>query len=577
MHETFPQIPVSTWQRSQTPSFSQSQLASQLSLNRGDISSQDSQVTDKENAPPLTTRTPDRPPVPPFNSTTSPSTTQHTSTADKDAPYVLPPELAQLHQSIVDTLRRNFPLHPPYTIQRLAELILRPKKNYRFVGPYLRALDRVVNVSSNVNQYPLASGPSPYSSLPNGGGFSPPVALTADELGSDESLGGALLTPIPWLSATDSSSPSPMTRSRANTTGSLGEGMKLQNESSDMVIGPAGKPVKVETVSVVNGALTSPLMAGQQESAGATAMETDAAVAANQQLKDEEAASKGEMAGARDDEGDVAMTGHNAGSMEPDSKETLVGDGPNQASTAADDETPHARGPEAITAEDTGKVDGSAGSKLDFVKAAGKTDVAAATTTPAEAAKPLDTAAAESERPPSLKRSADTPPEGEASAAAPKLRARTRSQSMTAARDDGRKRSSRKDDAGGEGRASLASAPAALAGEQSGAAAEGDEGDAAAEAQQSDTLAVAALDGANGSAAGAAGADAGGQRALGLTAMEHGDGDGAQDRGTGRQGNTGNVVDEAMEGTEARTDAATTEENGGGQQRSQRDTEMTEG
>lgn len=115
-------------------------------------------MTDKENAPPAS----DRPPVPPFNSA--------------DAPYVLPLELAQLHQSIKDTLQKSFTDHPPYTLQRLSELILQPKKHYRFLGPYLRALDRVVNVSSNVNHYPLTTGP--HSNLVNGGGPTPPNSGT---------------------------------------------------------------------------------------------------------------------------------------------------------------------------------------------------------------------------------------------------------------------------------------------------------------------------------------------------------------------------------------------------------------
>jgi hypothetical protein len=158
---------LSAWQTSQTPSLNASQLASQPSLKRGDPLSQESQVTDKENAPPPS----DRPPVPPFNPSIT-STIQPTST---DTPYVLPPDLAQLHQGIKDTLREHFPTQPPYTIQRFAELIIWPKRSYRFVGPYLQALDRVVNVSSNVTQYPLAT-----TNLLNGSS-SPPIALTAEE------------------------------------------------------------------------------------------------------------------------------------------------------------------------------------------------------------------------------------------------------------------------------------------------------------------------------------------------------------------------------------------------------------
>lgn len=114
----------------------------------------------------------------------------------------------------------------------------------------------------------------------------------------------------------------------------------MQNESSDMVTGPDGKQVKVETVSVVNGSLasSSSLTPGQNntdEIGQALTTDGDSAVAANQQLKDEAAASKDDVT---------------------ENKPT--------------EETPHARGPDAITAEDTGKVDTGAGP--DFVKAAGK-------------------------------------------------------------------------------------------------------------------------------------------------------------------------------------------------------------
>ena len=93
---------------------------------------------------------------------------------------------------------------PPHTIQRLAELILRPTAHYRTLPAYLRAVDRVVSVTSGVDVFPF-NGPSSASAQPNGLMHPPNSAGTylatdyTTGLGSDESLGGALLTPIPWL------------------------------------------------------------------------------------------------------------------------------------------------------------------------------------------------------------------------------------------------------------------------------------------------------------------------------------------------------------------------------------------
>jgi hypothetical protein len=124
--------------------------------------------------------------------------------------------------SISSTLRSCFSQNPPHTIQRLAELVLYPNKHYKTLPAWLRAVDRVVAVSSTADIFPLPHAqPLPNSvidaSLLNGttngdetgtgtggGGIlwenSKERANGIDAgLGSDESLGGALLTPIPWL------------------------------------------------------------------------------------------------------------------------------------------------------------------------------------------------------------------------------------------------------------------------------------------------------------------------------------------------------------------------------------------
>ncbi|ODM22726.1 hypothetical protein SI65_00315 [Aspergillus cristatus] len=113
----------------------------------------------------------------------------------------LPAPLALLLDSIKFTLRSLFSSKPPHTIQRLAELILHPNAHYRTLPAYLRAVDRVVSVTSSAEIFPLqvqASTGQP-NGVTNGGRSS---GLLFDHTpGSDESLGGALLTPIPWLNA----------------------------------------------------------------------------------------------------------------------------------------------------------------------------------------------------------------------------------------------------------------------------------------------------------------------------------------------------------------------------------------
>lgn len=113
----------------------------------------------------------------------------------------LPSPLASLLDSIKSTLRSLFSSKPPHTIQRLSELILHPNAHYRTLPAYLRAVDRVVSVTSSAEIFPLqvqASTSQP-NGVTNGGGSS---GLLFDHApGSDESLGGALLTPIPWLNA----------------------------------------------------------------------------------------------------------------------------------------------------------------------------------------------------------------------------------------------------------------------------------------------------------------------------------------------------------------------------------------
>ena len=123
-------------------------------------------------------------------------------------PGSLPTNVAGLLNEVTSTLTLNFPAYPPHTVQRLAELVMGPKQHYRSVVSYLHALDRVVHVTSGANRYPLPPAvpdQAALSQLVNGGGSGAgssgvlSINTAAARVGSDEALGGALLTPIPWL------------------------------------------------------------------------------------------------------------------------------------------------------------------------------------------------------------------------------------------------------------------------------------------------------------------------------------------------------------------------------------------
>ncbi|KAJ5496090.1 hypothetical protein N7539_001206 [Penicillium diatomitis] len=139
---------------------------------------------------------------------TSQSASEPLETTGTETTGTLPPPLALLLRSTRSSIQTFFTEKPPHTVQRLAELILHPSAHYKSLPAYLRAVDRVISVTSGADVFPLsasnntkdqANGITP-NSLNSAGAFS--TADYASALGSDESLGGALLTPIPWLSGT---------------------------------------------------------------------------------------------------------------------------------------------------------------------------------------------------------------------------------------------------------------------------------------------------------------------------------------------------------------------------------------
>ncbi|KAL2820195.1 hypothetical protein BDW59DRAFT_174543 [Aspergillus cavernicola] len=167
--------------------------------------------SNKENAAPPDLQTPPRPPpsslIPPSSTERVPDSLP-ASQAGVSNP-ILPAPLLLILQSSQLTIRSLFTSKPPHTIQRLAELILRPNTHYRTLPAYLRAIDRVVSVTSSADIFPLPMQSGAATAQPNGtiNGSEHTFMLSDNALGSDESLGGALLTPIPWLN--NPSSPGP--------------------------------------------------------------------------------------------------------------------------------------------------------------------------------------------------------------------------------------------------------------------------------------------------------------------------------------------------------------------------------
>ncbi|KAE8450617.1 hypothetical protein EG329_005961 [Mollisiaceae sp. DMI_Dod_QoI] len=288
----------------------------------------------KEDFSPPTTSAPSSRPIPsspPTQSTTGEPSSQNSSqstnkeNAPPTTPTTFPPEIQNLIKSITSTLNSLFTRYPPHTIQRLSELILYPKQHYRTLASYLHALDRVVHVTSGAHIFPLPPAipdPSSLSLLSNGTSGVDPLSIswsnpastpTASTLGSDESLGGALLTPITWLNRNGTGTHSPM------------EG-EVKTESTEMIEGPNG-PGGIETVSVsVNGISSTTTSSTDSDLAG---LRAEGGITQGELLRQEQRAGVVPAAQLQGNRGD--SDGH-----------------------GEDDEMPHARGPDQMTMEDMG-------------------------------------------------------------------------------------------------------------------------------------------------------------------------------------------------------------------------------
>lgn len=265
-----------------------------------DPSSQDSQ---KENA------VPDSPTIsaPAETSTLSETSVPPQADAISAPPGTLPPQIISVLNTIRGNLRTNFPNAPPHTAQRLAELILRPRAHYRMLPSWIRALDRVISVSSPTTVFPLPSA----APAPGGGYMNGTMTPTgANDPDPDDTLGGAALTPIPWLRDTLASS----------HPGERIGGSDLRTESTSVIDGPNGVG-SIETVTVAMN--------------GNNARQTPSAVTQGELIRQEQQAGVVPVPMARNTVSSVM------GRKFEDGEED-------------EDTIPHARGPELIGMEDMG-------------------------------------------------------------------------------------------------------------------------------------------------------------------------------------------------------------------------------
>lgn len=282
--------------------------------------------TNKENATPMM-------PPPPRTSSRNALSSNAAPARPNSDPLESYPDLAASYQSSIHILKTSFGTNPPYTIQRLAELVLDPKRHYRFLPPYLNALDRIVSVSSPTTAFPL-----PQQVVTNG-----ILQTNGDEekfnsTSGDEGLGGALLTPIPWLRSQHAHVDTPHP-SAGVTHETVEEANGVNN---------------VETHAVTsNGIPTSPnTVNGHQEMNGQMTTE--------QELREQGAVTQGELLRQEQEAGVVPVTQITARRPLGGMRSSAVG--PElDVEELENEEAPHARGPDEIGMEDLGPQEGALG------------------------------------------------------------------------------------------------------------------------------------------------------------------------------------------------------------------------
>ncbi|EEU48812.1 uncharacterized protein NECHADRAFT_98953 [Fusarium vanettenii 77-13-4] len=250
----------------------------------------------------------------------------------------LPKQLADMLFDITSHLE-TFDTYPPHTIQRLADLILQPHAHYKALAPYLHAVDRTVQVTSGTNIYPLPPPIPDMSSMHLNGedANDPAVSVawsnpTTAALGTDEALGGALLTPIPWLTR------------RSPDSGQNTPGAQIHSESTETIDGPNGVG-SIETVSVsVNGIPSTGHARGVTQGELLRQEQRAGVVPVSQLSRAQEAAHEGGLTLGEEEEEEEEQLRQ----RQQEQEQQL------QQAQEEEEETPHARGPEEIGVDDTG-------------------------------------------------------------------------------------------------------------------------------------------------------------------------------------------------------------------------------
>jgi len=148
------------------------------------------------------------PPFPPRKST-------HMFLNETPVSYMNEQEANEFKARIFDQL--NDFEKPPFTIQRLCELCLYPRKQYKSVGKYLRAVEKSILVTSTWDSFPVSMEEK--QEVPT-----VPIGLTLSA-GRNSTPATPLFSPIPFLhedarrSKSRSPPPSPLALSSAPSTG----------------------------------------------------------------------------------------------------------------------------------------------------------------------------------------------------------------------------------------------------------------------------------------------------------------------------------------------------------------------
>lgn len=174
------------------------------------------------------------------------------------------------------------------------------------------------------------------------------------QLGSDESLGGALLTPIPWLRP------------------DRGSQSELISESTEIVEGPHGVG-RIETVSVMNGTTPSSTAIPSGSMSTSTPNANGETTVVPESLQETGPVTQGELLRHEQEAGVVLSNPQTMVSQRTlRSMDANASDGACENAESTDEEAPHARGPGEMTMEDMGPQNATRGPGLDIEAAVGR-------------------------------------------------------------------------------------------------------------------------------------------------------------------------------------------------------------